>query len=452
MAISTIANLLKGVSVEQILQYYAILCLVFMPINIICIIILNKKTDFLKKIDAAIDRMLGIPTEKPKMDKKPQSDKPKPEQAESNGQVEMPGVSEFSILINKRYICRQVNDERNGNEIEWFTDNEFIGEITNKNIFVGKKAGNVKVYCQRKNDDFDTGTIVYSIDVKPEHVKWIAEDYLLRVSSKIKRDVLLGSMMSSHIAENNLEKRILSYDGIAGLKKVVYQFDKKEQLQRCVLFLADEKSMDEIISSVSERMEELVLSGNSGQIRTRVWVYRKMNQYEDAIVYYCILKGKTLSFCQNWREMGDSEEFIENISQAEAMLDDCIPGNIPEEYSAAFKKRNGKKSTVRTGVSNVLDNPAELTSEVEQKEKVEENVEEQSLTDDESTQTEESDNEQVASSDDKPDEMQDVDDEKTDGSEDSDETEIPENSSEDVDFSEADEAATRDYDSYQDYD
>ena len=73
---------LLSVTIGKILEYYAILCLAFMPVNVVLMIILSRRTSLLTRIDAFIDRIL------PPEPKKENKEEPKKDTAPSEEKKE----------------------------------------------------------------------------------------------------------------------------------------------------------------------------------------------------------------------------------------------------------------------------------------------------------------------------------------------------------------------------
>ena len=87
----------------------------------------------------------------------------------------------------------------------------------------------------------------------------------------------------------------------------------------------------------------LTLMNPAKSVSTRIWIHRIIDEQQDSVDCYAILKGDILAFGRNWREFGDVEEFAANIIVAETIFEDCIPDNIPEQYQAEFIKTERKE-------------------------------------------------------------------------------------------------------------
>jgi len=147
---------LLSVTIGKILEYYAILCLAFMPVNVVLMIILSRRTSLLTRIDAFIDRIL------PPEPKKENKDEPKKDTAPSEEKKEtapavpteeeirrMSGISSFEILVGETYRCHLNFQNRGGSygEMVWYNDNEFVGDISESGVFKGKKVGRSNIFC-----------------------------------------------------------------------------------------------------------------------------------------------------------------------------------------------------------------------------------------------------------------------------------------------------------------
>ena len=326
---------MANISIHTILEYYAILCLVMSPVSISLFVVLYRKTNMLERVDRLIDRILGI---------KPVASQPetnsRPEANSGSGTIEpapeLSGVACFTLKVNDTYHCRKNAQLFNGgfHEIVWSCDNEFLGDITDEGLFTSKRAGTANIFCARKDDPFASAVQTYSITITPQGDDWFAQWLIDAVAKRTGKADILARNIKWKITGESPEKRIITYEGGRQYGNILLQFDAMENLERGLFILkdTDTSALSRLHKELSERFECVRLKNGS---RTQVWVHRLIDDARDEVDVYAYIRktddgDSVLGFSQNWREYGDIEEFLLNISMAGKMFSDCLPNDIPE--------------------------------------------------------------------------------------------------------------------------
>ena len=328
---------MANISIHTILEYYAILCLVMSPVSISLFVVLYRKTNMLERVDRLVDRILGIKPVEPKSETSSKPDaKTNPGSGPAVSAPELSGVACFTLKVNDTYHCRKNAQHFNGgfHEIVWSCDNEFLGDITNEGLFTSKRAGTANIFCARKDDPFASAVQSYSITITPQSDDWFAQWLIDAVSKRTAKADILARNIKWKITGESLEKRIITYEGGRQYGSILLQFDAMENLERGLFILkdADASAMCRLHKELFERFECVRLKNGS---HTQVWVHRLIDDARDEVDVYAYIKKKddgdsVLGFSQNWREYGDIEEFLLNISMAGKMFSDCMPNDVPE--------------------------------------------------------------------------------------------------------------------------
>ena len=334
---------LKNLSVSEILQYYAVLCLSLAPLNILLVYLLYKYTNLIERFDRFLDKLFTKKGKKAEVQPKPQDEKTtgEPEPKKPVDIPELSGVSCFSLPVGQIYYCRLNSQERSAGfyPLRWFTSNEFLGKVDEESVFTAHKAGVVDVYSCRKNDDFDHGAHAYRITVVPRNPKWTAQTAIELLLNRAERPKVLAAYMGSKIVQNDPAKRLLGFHQAGVFEKVLFQFDATDNLERAVLLVSARKgeplteALNNIIGEMADRFDEVTLTSGEG---IRLWIHRLIDEEHDEVDIYAYMrksasvKGQwVLCIGQTWREYGEIDEFLLNIKMCEKMFADCLPN---EDY------------------------------------------------------------------------------------------------------------------------
>lgn len=331
---------LLNISIKEILEYYALINLLLMPFCVAALVILSRKTTLIKRLDAYLDRLMGL--DKPLESKTP-SDKVAEQLNKDLDEADSPenyGISCFSILRGENYHCRLkslVDEGRQINDIPvWTSDNEFIGETTPTGRFTASHAGKVKVFYYRKSDIQRISIQSYEIEVRPKTDPWELQGLFDSVFASRSRADILDQNLGRKIARDCESKNILEYGPEGTQKRLLYQFGKKDRLERAVLLFKGFKGKDinALAEQLDERMEEVRLKGRlSGDLR--LWIYREVNEARNAVRMYCWLRHlpdedvTVLALSGAWREQEDIDEFLLNLRMTYQTFIDCIPEYLP---------------------------------------------------------------------------------------------------------------------------
>ena len=323
---------MSTISIQTILEYYAIFCLAMSPLSVMLFVILYRKTNLVDRIDKLVDRILGI-KELPAQEKNQQKDETESSAKPAAETQELTGVACFSLKVDDVYYCRKNAQLFNGgyHEIQWSCDNEFLGQINHEGRFKSQRMGTANIYCARKDDPFASAVHAYSISIKPTNENWFAQWLMDAVLGRKKKADVLSDQIKSKITDEIPPKGIIEYEGQKDYTKMVLQFDSADCLERGVLFVRASET-DRLDSALGERFEQVRLQ-NDG--RTKIWVHRIIDESKDEIDIYAYQRRTShdeyiLGFSQNWREYGDVEEFLLNIGMTVKVFADCITGDKPE--------------------------------------------------------------------------------------------------------------------------
>ena len=331
---------LKRLSVSEILQYYAVLCLSLAPLNLFLVYILYKYTNLIEKFDHFLDKHLTKKVKQANSNEEPkegQVSEDKTEKESPKDAPELSGISCFSLSVGQIYYCRQNSQERASGifSLRWFTSNEFLGKVNEDAVFTALKAGVVDVFSSRKNDDFDHGAHAYRITVLPRNKEWSAQRAIELLLCRAKREKVLAAYMDSKILRDDETRHMMEFRQNGDFEKVILQFDKSQNLERAVFVLNDRRdpalleTIKDIKRELEDRFEEVKLTKGEG---ISLWIHRLIDEEHDEIDIYAYMrisasvKGKwILCIGQTWREYGEIDEFLLNANMAEKMFSSCLP-------------------------------------------------------------------------------------------------------------------------------
>ena len=331
-------EIFKGVSIEAILQFYAVTTLLALPFSFIAIVILYKKTNLIQRLNARIDKMI----ERKYSGGQPEQKNPDGEKAlqgspaqQTKDIPEKSGISCFSIPRGGNYFCRQtsMSADKEIYNVVWFTDNAFVGSVDKEGLFEARHEGTVNVFRRRVNDAFDQGAQSYRITVRPETDQWECEKiYANVINRRLRADVLSQEAGRKILVEKETIRSIEFYPS-GNQKRLIYQFDEEGRVERAVVMLRNNdsgKQLEALRKGLDERLEKVSIKKN----RYELWVRRNINIEHDEIEAFAWIKEiphksiVLVAFSNTWREYGEVEEFLLNIEMTQRLFLDIIPEHV----------------------------------------------------------------------------------------------------------------------------
>lgn len=372
MVLVSIKEFAAGISVKEILEYYAILCLILMPATIYVLIYLNKKTKAIQKLNSFLDKFLGLEnTEKAPQKIEENTQKNQPEkQADSD---EKSGITSFSILVGDKYFCR-VNSTDSTLQIRgisWSSENDFVGVIDKKKgIFTARKNGRVKIYFSDDNDAFSNGVQLYNINVLARKQDWFADNIIDKIYKNALRDEVSALFIDRHIIKENKKSNIVVYEGKNRDEKKVYiQYNAKGEILRALweIDCSDGNTIAELNKNLNERFDNVPGEGDIS-----IWIREVIDEKRDEVEIYSFWKRVSVNTVffgigKTWREYGDVEEFLLNIGMCEKMFSEIIDTENYSDFIVDKKYLEDKKAGTNAepekadNVTNVLQETTEPT-------------------------------------------------------------------------------------------
>lgn len=383
----------ETISIAKILEYYAIICLILWPVNLIVLIILYKTTDVLEKLNARIDKFLGVKnkkgtSEEPAKEKEKSTDEKKNPQ----GDEALVGISSFKINVGETYYCYQPSQSRGGDiySLLWQTDNYFIGHVDENDMFIGHKAGTVNVYCYRHDNDFDAGTQIYKITVLPKYENPFLDRVVSLIRTREKREKILLDCFDWKVKKNNPANGLLEFEKTKTGPRCIFQFNAKEELERTVIEVKNDR-INKLRLMLDERFQPIEHDGKEASL----WISKNQNEQYDEVDIYVVLKKTespafknvwVLCIGQIWREYAETEEFLKNLFLAEKMFLDCLPGDVPGKV---FVKEESIKRILEQQPKYITGNDTDEPNKNQEQDKTERQKETVQLKQDGSSSVEE---------------------------------------------------------------
>lgn len=376
------SNTVFSISIRDILEYYAILCIVLMPVSFYVLIYLNKRTSLIEKINRKLDRIFGLEEQKKTEKTEKKTTENNAEKPQDNDDSD--GITRFNIFVGDKYFCRvnSMESTRRTKALSWISQNEFVAKINKKTgEFEAKKSGRILVYYQDENNSFDTGTQVYDITVVQRNPNWFADKFITFMNKNAVRDEVCASLIGRKITSENPSKKTVTYEGNSPEKRLVLQFDSKDRLQR-VLWEYN-SSINETNEEFSKELEDRFekVAGKGG---VSIWIREFIDDKRDEVEMYAFHKRTSsgtyvFAIGKTWREYGDVEEFLMNIGMCEKMFSDILKDEPTTEFAVdkeyAKKKSAGPKSEpepepeeIPTPAPELPEHPAEPEPTVDEKE------------------------------------------------------------------------------------
>ena len=333
-------SIIMAFSVSEILEYYAVLCIVCTPLNLLLLVFLSKRTNLLRRIDDYIDKILP-PEKLTKAEPSPQAASntqaaptpiPVPTEEETR---DMSGIACFEIQVGETYVCHLNYQNRGGSygEMSWFNDNEFVGEIKDNGLFKAFKVGTSNIFCVSKGHSYDAGAQAYSIKVVSALGPWFADLYIEQLTERKAKADFLAKNVKRKITKEIPSKNIIVYSGSPAESSYSFtsQFDAMNLLSRvCWAISPDKKTEEQLIQRLEERFEEIKLSVSNG---FRIWIHQIIDSEHEEVDIYAFIKYNErneliLGIGQTWREYGEKEEFLDNIRMAIRSFGDIISYDV----------------------------------------------------------------------------------------------------------------------------
>ena len=324
-----------SLSIKTILEYYAMLCLICMPVMFVVMIILARKTNLLDNVDNLVDRLVpdkdNRKTEKTSAEKTDGNDEQKtPSEEEVN---EMSGITALSLLVGESYICHLNYQNRGGSTstMNWSNDNEFVGKIEENGLFTADKVGKTNIFCTAEGQPYDTGAQAYAISVLSRMDEWFCDMLIDLITKRAVRPAVITKFLKRKITGEIPVKRIITYAGKPTEKSrsLTIQFDNAGRIERgCYIIHSNADDRKRIAELLEERYEKVKLKDGLDE-RITVWLHQIIdNQHEevDTYAFCCNLSSRetAIGFGRSWRQYGEKQEFLDNIGMALRLFGDIL--------------------------------------------------------------------------------------------------------------------------------
>lgn len=310
------------------------------PLVIPGLVFIYKKTDWFKKIDFAIDRLLGIDKDSSGKSKSPKAEDEADKPAETKAPETETGVTRINIKIGDRYFCHLSSTGRlNRNYlVNWYCENEFVGKVDEDSVFHALKAGTTKVFCSGDGIMDDGMDCIYEISVHPRNSGWFADRIINCVISKAKKQDVLAELSARKLRRVSDDTLCYLYGKDETDRGLSVQFNASGELARAAFYVDKTLIETDAVSlsgELDDRMEKVELEGSN----TRLWVHKRINDgmvEVDAYAFLAAYKNKYDVLCigRSWRESGEELEFLQNINLATGLFAECVPDYNPEKLTA----------------------------------------------------------------------------------------------------------------------
>lgn len=338
--------------IKTILEYYAIISLITLPLNIFLFVFLNKKTPLIENFNQWLDSKLGVPPPKPAEPEPKPQDKKEEDKGKKEEVIKRPEnfqTALFKIPVGDVYHCMtsSVDNDSRRYTLEWTTDNDFIGTIDKDGLFTARKTGKVSLFYKRKEDISDKGHNAYQIEVVPTHREWFGNEFLSALEERTLKENVISKLMDRSILSEKPQQKSITYAGVGDYSELALQFNMYSELERVLYVLQKHADTDDIVKELDERFEEAKLVGTGIRVWTRR--YKKDKDEEiDEVTLYAFLR-ETLSgqryfgISQSWREYADIYEFLENVQMAEKTFAEIMPGTPVADVKAVIDRKDPPK-------------------------------------------------------------------------------------------------------------
>ncbi|MBR4381933.1 MAG: hypothetical protein IKP64_00085 [Selenomonadaceae bacterium] len=331
--------------IETILQYYAFISLVTLPLNALAFLYVYKKTDYLDRFNDWLDRILklGEPIKTPQALAQEEKTEKEPETFASREEYERKGTSFVRIQVGDIYYCRLTSRQTDSRlyQLDWYSNNEFVGQIDENAIFSAFHTGRATVGYFERGNSLNGGNPMYEIEVIPTEERWFADEFVPAILEHRKKDVVLASLIDRRILSENTQARSLTYEGRGEYKKLTIQFNIFGELDKVLYELPEGggPSDEDISKKMEERYDEAKLKGQG----IRIWYSLESNRSKEDVKLYAFLRqdgngSRLFGISQFWRQNAEIDEFLLNIQMAEKYFSDLLPGIIPIEVEVEYEE------------------------------------------------------------------------------------------------------------------
>lgn len=338
--------------IKTILEYYAIISLITLPLNIFLFVFLNKKTPLIENFNQWLDRKLGVPPPKPAEPEPKPQDKKEEDKGKKEEVIKRPEnfhTALFKIPVGDMYHCMtsSVDNDSRRYTLEWTTDNDFIGTIDKDGLFTARKTGKVSLFYKRKEDISDKGHNAYQIEVVPTHREWFGNEFLSALEERTLKEKVISKLMDRTILSEKPQQKSITYAGVGDYSELTVQFNMYSELERVLYVLQKHANTDDIVKELDERFEEAKLVGTGIRVWTRRYKKDKDEEIDEVTLYAFLretLSGQRyLGISQSWREYADIYEFLENVQMAEKTFAEIMPGTPVADVKAIIEKKEPPK-------------------------------------------------------------------------------------------------------------
>lgn len=331
--------------IELILQYYAFISLLTLPLNALVFLYIYKKTDYLDRFNDWLDRTLklGEPIKKPQAPVPEKQEEKEHETFASREEYERKGTSYVRIQVGDIYYCRLTSRQTDSRlyQLDWFSTNEFVGQIDENAIFSAFHAGKATVGYFERGNSLNAGNPMYEIEVLPSGDAWFADEFIPAILERKKKDTVLASLVDRRILSENPAARTLTYQGRGEYEKLSIQFNIFGELDKVLYELPYVSALSDadIAEKMEERFDEAKLKGPG----IRIWYSLESNPNKEDVKLYAFLRftadGRRLfGISQFWRQNGEIDEFLLNIQMAEKYFADLMLGVAPVEAEVDYEE------------------------------------------------------------------------------------------------------------------
>ena len=323
-------------SIRTILEYYAIISLASFPLAVFVSVMLYKKTNLFKMIDAFLDRILGIKESTEKIE----PEEPEIEKTEAKKNIPVPA---FYLEIGDTYYCHSNGDSMQ--EKVWSVENDFVGEIKDGNVFHAEHAGTTKVLSSVANQAFDSGNVEYEIEVLPT-AKWFADTLFAKILKGEHKMSVIPLFAGKQTREIPGPKELLQVEDGKGGNGALMQF-AEGKITRCLYVVRNAKDREGLVSSLSERFEKVELT--QAPKGFSLWSHSIRNEAYDNVDAYAFLfpanrNEMYLGIGRVWRKEEDIDEFLMNISMTVRLFSALLPQVAKLELKAEMKDKKQETS------------------------------------------------------------------------------------------------------------
>lgn len=350
----------------EIIFWYGAITLAMIPIGVIGMIIIEKRTRILSNfLQEMVDK---------KEEKKDDVDKEKKKETENNSKNQKPEKKKdeerniLKLRTGDTYLCRLNNLEikETGSDPTWNITDAFVAEINQETgIISAKRDGKTYVECGDKR--------LYELNVIPSDKEWPLEQLYQSIKNKLRINEIASQMVNKKVSQFLFDdtKRIRKYWNIPGSNlKLHFRYGEKNTKDEGIILqaiaIAPLPEEEKIIKGLKNRMREVPTLKNS---ITSFWIRDTWNEnFEDNLAEFAAFIQRKdafliIGFSKLWKDEVTEEEFRMNSNIFLRMFEG-MTGSEKIEYvnpvtaHTLKKKRNKSKTKPQTEeIYNDDDNP-----------------------------------------------------------------------------------------------